>query len=293
MWKICALLAPLSLHAVTPGAKEEFPTETNASAWGLFDFADGITYAPNWVDGDDPYAGSAFAENPESPGVYDQGLWFFADDLVAEGAFVGDYHAAKIAGVEVDVFISEPEKLDFCDIALLSNAGGENVYYYSVDFPGTSFLPYDGDWWLIPVTFGGSWFIRNSSDIYVPADLTPEILSNVVEIGIRFFPTNTNDEGWAPLIDNFSLTPTPEAPEITTSAVAGNFNLGFTPKAGNYYSIEKFNRGTQSWEDVAGQTEIFTSAPYNFESTLIPEGEFYRVLAKAAYTPVISPEVAN
>jgi hypothetical protein len=111
MRKFWPTFIPLALQAATPGAWEKFPTQTNSDAWGLYDYSDGVIYAPNWFNNSaagpnaDPYIGAAFAATTANPPIYNQGLWFFADELVANGAFIGDFNAAGVAGLEIDVLL--------------------------------------------------------------------------------------------------------------------------------------------------------------------------------------------
>ena len=273
-------------YSALSGAWETFSTEDVASDWLLYDYADDMLYAPNWFDGGNPFIGASFAENFQNPGVYDQGMWFFADDVVSDGSFTGDFHTKGIRGIEIDVFFSDPDKLDFCDIVIGSNSTGEVTYYYSVSFSGTEFEG-DPDWYFLNPLFTDSWFILDEvQNDFVEVELTPMILANITEIGIRIFPTFTNDVPWTPLIDNIALTPTVVAPDVELESSNGNVVLNFDQNEGNHYTIQSYDFTSNTWSEVSGQTQLNGTTNYSYEKSLIPEGEFFRVLSSAAYTQV-------
>lgn len=276
-------LLPLSASGVIPGALESFPTEDAASQWLLFDYADDQLYAPNWFTDDNPYAGASFAKTNETDQFFNNGIWFIADNLVADGSFIGNFSENEIQGLEIDVFISEPNKLDFCDLVIGSNSAGEVVYYASVSYLGAEFDQGDPDWFFLNPTFTDLWYRIDTGESLT---LTPEILSQITEVGVRFFPTVDNDEGWTPLIDNLALTPTPRVPEIETSSANNQFLLTIQQKAGSEYDLEKYNFTSNAWASVSGQTGVSGTDLHTFERGLIPAGEFYRVIAKAGYTRV-------
>lgn len=283
-------LLPLTAAGVIPGALESFPTEDAANQWLLFDYADDGLYAPNWFTDDNPYAGASFAKTNEADQYFNHGVWFIADNLVADGAFVGNFSAAGIRGLEIDVFIAEPTKLEFCDLAIGYNPTGDpddTVYYYSVSYLGAEFDQGEPDWFTLEPSFTDSWFTLDpSGENLIETTLTPEILSKINEVGIRFFPTDDNDEGWTPQIDNLALTPTPRVPEIETSSANNQFLLTIQQEAGSEYDLEKYNFTSNAWATVEGQTGVSGTDFHTFERNLIPAGEFYRVIAKAGYTRV-------
>lgn len=275
-----------SSYSALSGAWETFPTEDKATDWLLYDYADDMIYAPNWFDRENPYIGAPFAENSAITGSYDQGLWFYATSVVADGAFTGNFHRKGIRGIEVDVFFTDADKLDFCDVVIGSDSTGEVVYYYSVDFSGTNFTG-DPDWYFLNPLFTESWFrFDEAADAFVETPLTPAILSNVTEIGIRFFPTTTNDTPWTPQIDNVALTPTVNAPTVDFNLSNGNYILSFDQNEGNQYTIQNYNFTINEWESVTGQTDLVGNSNYSFEKNLIPNGEFFRVLSSASYKQV-------
>lgn len=282
---VLSLSAPIS-NAALAGAWETFSTEEKANEWLLYDYADDMFYAPNWFERDNPFIGASFEENATNPGVYNQGLWFIADNAVADGAFTGDFHRKGIRGIEIDVFFSDANELDFCDIVIASNSTGETIFYYSRNFPGSDFTG-DPDWYFLNPLFSDPWFVHNQvTPQYDEVTLTPVILASITEIGIRIFPTLTNDTPWTPLIDNVALTPTVVAPVPETGSSNGDFQLSFNQLEGNEYTIQKSSLDSSGWADVAGQTSISGTTNYTFKTTLIPQGEFYRVLSAAAYYQV-------
>ena len=283
---ILALL-PCFAHAALPGAWETFPTNKKAEDWTLFDYAYDQFYAPNWFTEGNPYIGASYAENANTPGLYDQGLWFFADAAVADGAFVGDFFSTEIQGIEVDVYVSEPTKLDYIDLVIGSDSNGSVEYYYSVSYFGSEFDQGDPDWFTLSPLFTDSWFVLNADGTsFEETQLTPEILSQVTEVGIRFIPTETNDTGWTPFFDNVALTPTPRAPELKTTSANDQLLIHFEQEAGSEYALETYNLSSKKWEVVTGEDSISGTGLHTIERMLIPSGEFYRVLATAGYTRV-------
>lgn len=280
-------LLPLSAAGVIPGALESFPAEAAANQWLLFDYADDLFYAPNWFTDDNPYAGASFAKTNETDQFFNHGLWFIADNLVADGAFVGNFSEVGIRGLEIDVFVSEPTKLNFCDLVIGSNSTGETIYYYSVSYLGAEFAQGEPDWFTLQPSFTDSWFTLDANqETFMEVMLTPEILSQVTEVGVRFIPTDENDEGWTPLIDNLALTPTPRAPEIENSSTNNQFLLTIQQEPGNEYDLEQYNFTSNVWEAIEGQTGVSGTDFHTFARDLIPAGEFYRVLSKTGYTRV-------
>ncbi|MGC6425590.1 MAG: hypothetical protein ACON5H_01180 [Akkermansiaceae bacterium] len=289
------LLAPLALsltvsvaYSAISGAWETFPTEEKANAWLVYDYANETFTSPDWINGEDPFIRTTFAENPSNSGTYNQGLWLFADNVIADGAFTGDFHNKGIRGIEVDIRFENPSQLSFCDIVIGSNATGELIHYYTDIFEGSSFA--DDGWYFLNPLFSDSWFIYDkSTDEYVETSLTPAILANITEIGIRVFPSETNDSSWSPEIDNIALTPTVATPNLHTRSSDTKFELSFDQDEGNSYTIQKYNFASNTWEDLAGQNDLRGTHKYIFERTLIPEGEFFRVLSAAAYSQVTVP----
>lgn len=302
MWKFCAFLLPLPLSAATPGIWEPFSTETNAGAWGLYDFLNQATSYPEWFDDGeagenaDPYAGAIFLNDPDAadePILYNQPYLIFADEFVGDGDFVGDFHASQIAGMEVDVLITFPELLESCDLTFISNSGGETITYYSDFFAGDSF-PDPVNWTTLSVTFDQQWFIFDEElQEYFEVEITDEVLGDVVEVGIRFFPTATNQTVWAPGIDNFALTPTIIAPVPVPDFVDGKFVMTYEATPGNRYLIEEFNVATESWEDFAGESETTQSGTsQTFETSVAPGKALLRISAEPDYQEVFSTGIA-
>lgn len=281
-------ILPFTVSAVIPGALESFPSESAANQWLLFDYADSQFYAPNWFDDANPFAGASFEKARETDQFFNHGIWFIADNFVADGAFAGNFFEAEILGLEIDVFVSEPTKLEFCDLVIGYNSTGDpddTVYYYSISYLGSEFDQGEPDWYTLEPSFTDIWYTPDSSgENLIEVTLTPEILSQVAEVGIRFIPTSDNDEGWTPLIDNLALTPTPHVPEIETSSANNQFLLTIQQEAGSQYDLETYNFTSNAWETVEGQTGISGTDFHTFERDLITVGEFYRVTAKAGYT---------
>ena len=128
--------------------------------------------------------------------------------------------------------------------------------------------------------------MNGDEDAFVETPLTPEILSQVSEIGVRFIPTETNQVRWTASLDNVALTPTPLAPELETATENNQLLIRFQQEVGNQYALQKYNLTSEEWEPVAAQEIVQGTGLHTFERALIPNGEFYRVLATAGYTRI-------
>jgi len=260
------------------GAWETFPTQDNADAWSLYSYDDGLVALPPW-------AGPEFDDNPYVYSFFlgGEGVWFFADEFTAQGAFVGDYAAQKISGVDVSVNI-DPAELDFIDLAVYADGpDGLDHYYSQIKVPedlGT--MP---DWYILNFAFEDIWFSFQDGT-YTPFQPSRKFLQSIQEIGIRVFPVPgvTGDSFVG--VDDFILIPSLEAPKLSTSLSGGNFVLGFTPNPGVSASIEKLTSDF-NWRAVAGQSGLI--GPHTFTTPVRPGSGIFRVAAEEKLTQVTSP----
>lgn len=156
--------------------------------------------------------------------------------------------------------------------------------YYDFDFDG------DG-WYSLRFGFEEVWYLFDGTT-FQPVDLTPQILSDVVEIGFRFFPRPGTTAVLYSAIDDVKLEPLVTAPPLEVSADATDFLLAFTPAKANWCLIEKLETGpTPSWQEVTGQIGITGPGEHVFRTPLAGRG-IYRVQSFADYTPVVTPAPA-
>ncbi len=275
---ILLLLTPSLPAEPVAGAWETFFRRSNAEAWSLYSYHDGITAPASWIDpeiDDNPYAYSYFLGG--------KGVWFFADKFTARGAFVGNYGAKKIAGVDVSVSV-DPDEIDYIDLVVYADGPDGLDYYYSL-----AFFPEDlgtlPDWYDLRFSFDENWFsIKNG--IYTPFRPDSAFLASIDEIGIRFFPASGVTSSSYVGVDDFILVPTVEAPVLSTSVSGGNFVLSFTPNPGVATTTEKLLPNFQ-WEIVPGTSgRIGTQT---FITPVVPGAALFRVAAREKLTQVISP----
>lgn len=274
------ILAP-SLHAdPLAGAWETFPTESNANAWLLYSFDDGFSAPPSWVDPEfdpdgNPYAYSFFFGG--------EGVWFYADDFTARGAFAGNYAAQKIAGVDVSVSI-DPAEIDYIDLVVYATGPLGPGYYYSLTyFPED--IGEEPDWYELAFRFDENWFSLQNG-VYTAFRPNQGFLSSIEEVGLRVFPVAGVGEDAFVGMDDFILVPTVEAPTTKTSLVGGNFRLEFTLNPGVSAAIQKLSPDF-IWKPVPGETGLVGSQV--FTTPVVPGTALFRVAATEKLTQVISP----
>lgn len=272
------ILAPTLHAAPLAGAWETFSSESNADAWSLYSYDDGLSAPPPWAGSeidDNPYAYSFFLGG--------EGVWFFADEFTAEGAFVGDYAEQKIAGVDVSVSV-DPAEIDYIDLVVYADGPLGPDYYYSVVY-----LPEDlgdlPDWYNLSFSFNESWFSLQDGN-FTSFQPDQDFLASIEEVGIRVFPAVgvTGDSFVG--VDDFILVPTVEAPTLLTSVTGGNFVLKFTPNPGVSATIEKLLPDFE-WQTVAGQSDLTGSQ--TFTTPIVSGTALFRVATEEKLTQVLSP----
>lgn len=275
---ILFIFAPVLRGNPLAGAWETFSNRDHADGWSLYSYGDGIVAPPLWAGpeiDENPYAYSYFFEG--------DGVWFFADDFTARGAFTGNYAAEKISGVDVSVSV-DPAEIDFIDLVVYADGPlGPDYYYSLVYFPeDLGELP---DWYDLSFSFGESWFSLEDGD-YTAFEPDEEFLGSVEKIGVRIFPVAVVGEGSFVGVDDFILVPTVEGPSLATSLSGGDFVLDFTLNPGVSGTIEKLAPDFE-WEAVSGQTGLTGTRTY---TTPLGSGTgLFRVAAEEKLTEVGGP----
>lgn len=277
---IFAAWLPWAMAAV-PAAWEQFPSRTNADAWAVYDFGDGIYYFPSWVS----TAGQ-------------QHIWFYHDDdeplefsvnsLAGGGALVGDYAAANVDSVTVDLFIEDLDEFEKVDCAIFTKGpDGVERWYYSVPYTWADFT---ADGWQRFVRFGleETWsYFNGSQNVVVVPDQT--FLSSVKSVAITFFPIEGSTLDMRVGIDNFVLEPKVVAPALVTGTTATQFRIAFTPARGLSADLQKMALITPfGWTDVSGQTFITGPAEHVFTTPLDEPTKIFRVKVFPDYIPVVT-----
>lgn len=282
--------------ALLPGGWEPYSTEVNADAWTVFgyyfdedepdedrawktDF-----FYPVWSGGSDPFIGFTMSWGS---------ALIFADAQVGEGAFTGDYGAADVKWITMDVAISDTSLVEYFDLSIESSVDGVARYYYTGSYTVDTYqdnvweaevIPLDDTWYYWEPIFendvevGGDW---------VPVTLSDTILSNITEIGITFVHADQSGRGVDVMIDNVALNHPVVTPELSVSPVSGAAMFSFQPRAAHVYDLEQFDRVNQEWGAVSGQTDILGPDPFRFTAPAGGAG-LYRILAVPYYTAVES-----
>ncbi|MBB5350121.1 hypothetical protein HNR46_000342 [Haloferula luteola] len=271
-----ALLPAAHADAIA-GAWEGFPTQDNTDAWSLYAYDDDAVAPPLW-------SGTASDINPYAYSFFlgGDGVWFFADAQTAQGAFVGDYGAQKIEGIDVAISI-DPAEIDSLDIAVYASGPIGSAYYYSLASFGEEFE--DGPNWYFPhFSFSDEWFYFQDGEFvaFQPGD---GFLASISEVGLRVFPVNGVGEDAYVGVDDFILTPTVDAPLLTTAVDQSQFSLTFELNPGVAATLQTAD-STFQWSTVTGQTNLTGSQ--SFTTPIEETPHFFRVATEEKLTPVSS-----
>jgi hypothetical protein len=261
-------------NAQLAGTFEPFTHRANAESWLVYDYADGVSYTPVWDsagDGLNPDIYFTFAGT--------NALDFHANGFSSGGAFVGDLTAGGVDAIGCDVFVEDLASFDVGEFFLFSAT--DNRYYVSEYIvPGTS------GWNAAYASLTGqSWYVLENGS-YVSVALTPEILGNVTEAGITFYPSNVPEaDGRVVGIDNFTFYGALVLPPITTGTSGNSFQLSFDRRPGIAYSIQS-SPDLVVWTLVPGEESITGSLPYMLTRPLLPGSLFFKVGIGDSFTPV-------
>ena len=276
-YAVIGALCAAQAWALEPGAWESFSTTTNADAWVLYDYGDEGLYFPGWLDGLDP--------SIESPMTGD-GVWFYGDSLVADGAFTGDYATANVSSISVDVYLEDPTLLGVLDMVIYSAAEGVERYYYSAFYVGDDFV--ESGWYPLEFSLADPWFhLDATGNALVEAPWSASDLSNIDEVGLRFFPVDGNTTQTFVGIDNVVLNHPVVTPDLAISAASGTVTVSFQREAAHQYTIERFDAGLESWEVEPGLIDIVGTDPFSFETPATGTGLF-RCVAGPAFVEVVT-----
>lgn len=267
-----------SSYGQVVGAIETFSFEENANSWNLYDYFTDEVDAPLWTlpDSTDPEIYAKFSG--------DYGTSLFASEISSDQYFVGDYVAAGVAGIFCNVYAENVDNFDVLEFYLVH----DDVFYVSNYFV----LDFDG-WSTLEIYFDESdWYVYNEdTEDYDLTTLTDTILSDVVEIGINFYPLlGASSDGEIVGIDNFVLLAdtTPTEPEVGIDGASGS--LSFQTVPGIEYTIEQSSTlESDNWV-TAGAGPFESTGPYTYDFTA-PERLFFRIKQEALYfdIPQVDP----
>lgn len=260
MKKLLILILALAMNPLLlwagPGAWERFSTQSHADAWVFLDYSDDQIYQMFWEDVDDPFISIETLE--------DNGIWTYADEVGGQTGLLGDL--SGVEAIELDAFIDDPLNMDFIDIVILAEVDGSPRFYFSPIFTGSEFPA--ADWYDLSVSFASEWVVLNENDEFVPAQLTDEVLSDVIEVGMRYFPLEGSTDGQYIGWDNFRLRAKLTEPATSLAVGNGSFTLNLVTEPGVEYDLERWAVGSNDWQVVPGETEIAPGVPYQFMTSM-------------------------
>jgi hypothetical protein len=268
MKTLLCLVLVLPIHAQTLGGFETFSVEENASGWGFYNYASEEAFIANWKlpDTTDAEIYGAFTQ--------DSGVSLFADAMSSSQYFIGDYASAGIDTVICEIYVEDAASFLEAEIYILSG----NVFYYSDPYG----VDADG-WSTLTNSFSGDqWYIYNDTDkVFIPVDLTPPILSDVTEIGVKYYPSSTAADGKLVALDNFGIFPDLTPPALTITTTKRNATIAFTGIPGIQYTVQSSNTLREnSWTNIENPFEI--TGPSQSTTPLSPQN-FFRVRNQVFY----------
>ena len=268
-------LLTTSLFAANPFTTEEFNTTINTSRWFIFNYETGGFTAPDWnaVDG---------GANPETSTTFTvgNGVSFVATEASSLGTFTGDFYSAGIEGLDCDVFAENASLIQSVEFFFLH----DGVFYFSDPFT----LNNDG-WSFLQYSFTTDPWYTIEDGIFVDALITDEILSDVSQIGVDFFPSALDDAiGSRVGLDNFTLIGhVPTTPMEIAKENADDLALSFLRRNSFSYTIE-VNEELKSdgWKPLGPETTDLSGIE-PFEKT-IPRSvrQFFRLMIRPLYYSV-------
>ena len=289
-WLINGLFVTSAVTAMAaiPAAWEQFPTKQNADEWLVYDWGS----EPD-EDGEVPFYYPEWDSTPDQQHIWfyhnnDYALEFSADELTANGAFIGNFVAANVDSITIDLFFEDLEEFEKVDCGLFTK-GPDGVYrwYYSEPYRRVDFT---ADGWHRNVRFGmeETWtHFDGPAPVTVFAD--DLFLSSVKSVAITFFTVEGSTMDMRVGIDNFVLEPKVIAPKLFTSHTATDFRIAFTPAPGLSADLRRMSDTAPfTWTDVPGQTFITGPAQHLFTTPLDEAKKLFRVEVFPDYLPVTS-----
>lgn len=263
------------------GAWEAFLTEEHSRQWGVYDFNDETVSFPDW---------SAENEFISFVGGGNEPIWFFTteEDYGGQNPFLGDYSASGIAAIRMEVYIEDPDQLNFIDMVVRVEGPDGPVDYYSDIWLGTDFE--EPGWFFIRSPLDAGWYqLDGETNDWEPVEISSATWNSVIEIGVTFHPESDAEESIFAAIDQVILEPTVEAPPLVTSTESGVFTFTYSPAPATLYDIETYDETERSWVIVSGYQDLSGSEAGIFQTPIDHRGIF-RVAARERLVPTQIPE---
>lgn len=218
-----SLAAGASL-AQTRDFTETFTTQASASSWWVV--RDSSPFLPAWEDATDPYIWATLTNSA---------AWVYADDTSSDGKLVGDYAAAGIASIHVDMAVAHP--LELFDLEIYFRTSYQDRFYRI-----GLWLPTDSSWYryTVPVDHT-NWYCTAEGYGTPPV----EALIAVTEVGLVAYPRDGATVRNYLSIDNFGLTPKLIAPllsldfEGSTHTYRNRPRIKFRALRGQSYTVQR------------------------------------------------------
>lgn len=271
-----AILADAAISA----AWEQFPTRKNADEWLVYDWGRSQYYLPSWDS----------TADGEHIWFYHDGdavLEFSADRVTADGAYVGDFVAANVDSITVDLFIEDLDEFEKVDCGIFTKGpDGVKRWYYSVPYTWADF---SADGWQEFVRFGmeETWtHFDGPEPVTILAD--EQFLRSVEGVAITFFPVEDSTLNMRVGMDNFVLEPKITLPRLDVSPTPSEFRIAFTPAPGLSADLQRMTTTAPfTWSDVSGHTFITGPGRHVFTTPLSGSVGIFRVAVFPDYFPVI------
>ena len=271
----CLLLLASPLSAQIVGAWESFTQEDNATSWFIYDFQNDPFPALWFNDTEDTSIGDIYATFTDDVPV---SLFAFADS--SSGAFVGDYTAAGIDSLECDVLIEDASNFDVFEFYISSNG----VEYYS-EFIGVTAAGYSTQSYSFTKD---QWYIFDEDEGFeIPVTLTPEILSNISQIGVNFYPLSDAADGQLVAIDNFSLLPDLTPPELSITDPTGEVIVSFQMTPAVSYDLEMSQTLQENdWSGLDDDTSDIRGEGLHQSAITARPKSFFRITTYPLYNEI-------
>lgn len=269
-----------AVSAAQAGAWESFATEEHSQQWGVYDYFDGVDYFPNWSE-EGEFA--SFLSGGNAP------LWFFTtqEDYGGQNPFLGDLSAAGVIAIRMDVYVDDPDHLDFIDIVIQVNGpGGPRDYYKEVAL-GEDFE--EAGWYTVRSALDGIWWAADSGNEWSAFQASSATWDSISEIGVILYPDSDADGPFFAAIDDIILEPRVEAPPLEISIGSGLFTLTYPSSPATLYDIETYDETERSWLIVNGYQDLSGTEAGSFQTPVGPWGIF-RVAAREQLIPTLIPE---
>jgi len=261
-----------SLFGASPFTTEEFTTMGNTGSWFIYDYSTGtFPGPPEWnaitPGGTNPEASTEFTA--------EHGVSFVATQSSSFGTFSGNFTEAGIDGIDCDIYVESSALIQSVEFVFRT----QTEFYYSDPFSVN-----DDGWSILQYSFSSEpWYILDGNT-FIEVVITDEILSDITQIGVNFFPISGNSPlGSRVGLDNFTLMGRVPNPPLGIEN-GSDLALSFPRVADFTYTIETSNDlSSENWNNLSPETTDLTGTS-PFETTLTRSlKQFFRLVVAPIY----------